>query len=102
MVYSPKMKHFRFENLWIQETKCFNLIQDSWSNRDAKNIMEMINFSCLRLEEWGGGKVKELRAKIKHCRCDLRKYRSRQDGYGVQKYNKVRGEFLKLLKKQEV
>lgn len=64
--------------------------------------MEKISFCSLNLEEWGGGKSKELRSKINRCRGDLGKYRSRHDRMGVQKYREVREEFLKLLEKQEV
>lgn len=32
----------------------------------------------------------------------MRKFRSRRDGYGIQKYNDARNEFSKLLERQEV
>ncbi|KAK1354013.1 hypothetical protein POM88_047269 [Heracleum sosnowskyi] len=56
----------------------------------------------IQLEEWGGGRVKEMYEKLKVCRSDLRKYRSRRDAYGINKYNDVRQEYLKLLERQEI
>ncbi|XP_074326658.1 uncharacterized protein LOC141664599 [Apium graveolens] len=53
-------------------------------------------------DEWRGGKVKELKNKIKNCSWMMRKLRSRRDEYGVQKYNEARDEFLKLLERQEI
>lgn len=83
MVYVPKRKRFRFENMWIQETDCFNIIRDSWNIENARIIMEKMKYCSMKLEEWGGSKVKEMQIKIKKCRGELRKYRSRQDTYGV-------------------
>ncbi|XP_074378458.1 uncharacterized protein LOC141719995 [Apium graveolens] len=61
-----------------------------------------MDYCCLKLEEWGGGKVKEMKIKIQEFRKVMRKYRSRRDNYGIEKYNKARWEFLKLLEKKEV
>lgn len=102
MMYVPKGKRFRFKNLCIREADCFNLIKDSWSGNETKNIVEKVQNCCFKLEEWGGGKVRELKRKIKNCRCDLRRFRSRRDEYGIQKYNETRWEFLKLLEQKEI
>lgn len=87
LVYAPKRRRFRFENVWIKESDCFNLIRDSWGNSNARNIMEKIDYCCLKLEEWGGGVLKEMHIKLQQCKCDLRKYRSRRDEVGIRKYN---------------
>lgn len=102
MVYVPKRKRFRFENMWIQETDCYNIIRDSWNIENARSIVEKMQYCSMKLEEWGGGKVKEMQIKMKKCRGDMRKYRSRRDSDGVQRYNKSRDEFLKLLEQKEV
>ncbi|XP_074336391.1 uncharacterized protein LOC141673539 [Apium graveolens] len=101
-VYVPKVRRFRFKNLWIRETECINVVKNSWNRNEEGCIFEKIEYYCLKLEEWGGGKLKELKVKIKNCRGVLRKLRSRRDGYGVRRYNEVRWEFLKLLEQQEV
>ncbi|XP_074328260.1 uncharacterized protein LOC141666166 [Apium graveolens] len=101
-VYMPKVKRFRFENIWVRESDCLNLVRDSLNVNGNESIMEKIEYVCLKLEEWGGGKVKEMNNKIKNCRWVMRKFRSRRDSVGVQKYNEARIEFLKLLKRQEI
>ncbi|XP_074346657.1 uncharacterized protein LOC141685458 [Apium graveolens] len=101
-VYVPKGRRFKFENVWIKEVECLNLVKESWHNNGPGGILSKIEYCCLKLEEWGGGKVKEWRVKIKNCREQLRRFRSRRDQYGVQNYNEAREEFLKLLERQEI
>lgn len=100
-VYMPKSRRFRFENVWVKETECINLVKNSWEHMKGKEILDKISYCCLRLDEWGGGVRKEFKIKLADCRGKLRKLRSRRDAPGVQMYNKVRWEYLKLLEKQE-
>ncbi|XP_074359619.1 uncharacterized protein LOC141699666 [Apium graveolens] len=59
-VYMPKAKRFCFENIWVRESECLNLVRDNWNVNGNESIMEKIEYVCLKLEEWGGGKVKEM------------------------------------------
>ncbi|XP_074322749.1 uncharacterized protein LOC141659720 [Apium graveolens] len=54
-VYMPKSRRFKFENIWIRDVECLNLIQNSWNTPDEGSILEKIEYCCLKLEEWGGG-----------------------------------------------
>lgn len=50
------------------------------------------NRVCLpQVRRVGGGKAKEMNKKIKNCRWLMRKFRSRRDRIGVQRYNEARG-----------
>lgn len=101
-VYVAKSRKFRFENVWIWDADCLNLVQDSFSTAGVENILDKTEYCCLKLDEWGGGKLKEWSQRIKSCRWDMRKYRSRRDNVGVQKYDDARSEFLRLLERREV
>lgn len=57
-LYVPRGKRFRFENMWIKEEECYNLVESSWNRMEGRDIVEKINFCCLKLEERGGGKMK--------------------------------------------
>lgn len=50
-VYVPKSKRFWFENVWIREPECKNLIQNCWNKDGLGNIMEKIEYCCLKLDE---------------------------------------------------
>ncbi|XP_074347433.1 uncharacterized protein LOC141686289 [Apium graveolens] len=102
MVYVPDIKRFRFENCWVREDQCSKIVKDSWIEADGWNIMKKMEYVSLKLEEWGGGLVQELRNQIKKCRTNMQRLRSRRERYGIQQYEEARDLYLKLLEKQEV
>lgn len=66
------------------------------------NITDKIQYCCLKLEEWGGGMVKEFRVKIMEYKQRLKSLRSRRDAHGISQYNEVRWAYLNLLEQQEI
>lgn len=101
-VYVPKIQRFHFENMWVKNSECRNLVQHSWESVEGEELMTKIEFCRMKLEEWGGGETKKFKQSINHCRARLQKLRSRRDALGIQLYNEVRWEYLNLLEKQEV
>lgn len=101
-VYMPKERRFRFENLWIRENECRNIIQECWNKRGAYDLMGKLNECCLKLEKWGGGVVKHLKTKLQFYRKEMKRMSSRRDETGVREYNEARWNYLKLLEKQDV
>lgn len=102
LMYVPKSKKFRFENGWIREEQCLKLVQESWNQTEGMSITEKVEYYCLKLEEWGGGRMQEIRKKIQNCRRLMRKTRSRRDSNGVRLYDEAMWEFLKLLEQLEI
>lgn len=101
-VYMPKGKRFRFENVWIQEQQCRNIVKNEWEMAESTGIVEKIRICGLKLQEWGGGKSKEFKQQLQDCRNLLKKLRSKRDVTGLQQYNEVQGEYLKLLERYEI
>lgn len=101
-MYVPRTQRFRFENMWLKDKECLNIIQVCWTSMKDHNIIDKIQYYCFKLEEWGGGTVKEFKAKLREYKSKLRQLRSRRYVHGVRQYNEVRRDFLKLLERQEI
>lgn len=52
-IYVSKKRRFRFENLWIKEFECLNVVKESWNTDGLRNILGKIEYCCLKLDEWG-------------------------------------------------
>lgn len=52
-VYMPRSKRFQFENMWIQENECSNIVQECWSEEVNSDILRKMAKCSARLEEWG-------------------------------------------------
>lgn len=53
LIYVPRGRRFKFENVWIREQECRNIIQESWNMGGVEDIMEKMVRCCAKLEEWG-------------------------------------------------
>ncbi|XP_074336020.1 uncharacterized protein LOC141673185 [Apium graveolens] len=50
-VYVPKRGRFRFENMWIEDNDCRNIVKGCWSNEGGSNMMDKMVRCCAKLEE---------------------------------------------------
>lgn len=64
-IYVPKTHRFLFENMWPKEKDCLHIIQQCWLEMVGYSITDKIQYCCLKLEEWGGGMVKDFKVKIR-------------------------------------
>lgn len=101
-VYVPRVKRFRFENMWIQEDECRNIVEGCWNGGEYNDIMDKMAFCCAKLEEWGGGMLKNLKLKLSNYRKEMQRMRTRRDVRGIRRYDEARWNYLRLLEKQEV
>lgn len=78
-VYIPRSRRFKFENVWLKESDCVNVVTDRWRHTKGREIDEKINYCCLNLDEWGGGFSKEYKRKLMEYKARMRKLRGRRD-----------------------
>ncbi|KAL8125715.1 hypothetical protein AgCh_013104 [Apium graveolens] len=101
-IYVPKSRRFKFENLWLREKDCKEIVESSWNEERDASILWKIHNCSNKLEEWGGGIVKEFKQNLQNARNEMRRFRARKDRYGVRKYDIAMQEYHELLKRQEV
>lgn len=76
-VYAPRSRRFHFENMWVREKDCYSLINNCWHEEGHRDIMDKVAFCCIKLEEWGGRLVKEMKNKLTSLVIQMRRLRSR-------------------------
>lgn len=101
-VFVQRGRRFKFENMWIGDEECKNIVQACWNEQNMGDLLETIDRCCMKLEEWGGGLIREMRVKIDTYRKEMQCYRARRDNVGIQKYDTARWHYMKLLEKQEI
>ena len=63
---------FRFENVWVRDNECRNLIMQSWNQANTQNLKEHIDKFAQDIEAWGSDKRKKHRQKLTSCRNNIR------------------------------
>lgn len=53
-MYKPRERRFHFENTWIKDNECRNIVQNCWNMEGVDVIVKKMASYCAKLEEWGG------------------------------------------------
>ncbi|XP_060962192.1 uncharacterized protein LOC133032303 [Cannabis sativa] len=61
-------KRFRFENLWLREPVCLQLIRDTWEAAAGSSVMDKIHSCGENLLVWGKDYVGNFKARIRDCK----------------------------------
>ena len=64
----PRHNLFRFENLWMREPECEDIIGRSWSSTAGLPIQQKLNVCGVDLLKWGGKLVRDFRNRIAGCK----------------------------------
>lgn len=53
LVPTSRFKQFRFENMWLREPDCEEIVKDSWNDRGGCSIQDKISACGNELRRWG-------------------------------------------------
>lgn len=83
-------KNFKFENAWLTEPMCFQLVRDSWEGYDVANIREKVLQCGQNLEVWGREVTWNFGKRIKEYKLELKKLRNKTDEKSLERFKEVK------------
>lgn len=95
-------KRFRFENAWIAEPLCGQIIHVNWEADDRVDIQEKIKNCAINLGVWGKEITGCFAKRIKECKLQLKYLRAKRDINSVQEYKLVKQQLFLILDQREV
>ncbi|CAI9777924.1 unnamed protein product [Fraxinus pennsylvanica] len=72
-------RRFRFENMWLREEDCKQVIYSSWDKSVGEPLLNRIKDRGEDLLCWGGSGLRKLNVKIRQCRALIIRLQSRTD-----------------------
>lgn len=48
--YVPKERGFRFENTWLREKECVNVVKKGWEFTEGRHIIDKLKYCGLQLQ----------------------------------------------------
>ncbi|XP_060965178.1 uncharacterized protein LOC133034161 [Cannabis sativa] len=94
-------RRFRFENSWLKEPFCFEIVCDVWSQEQHISISSKIKICAEKLSVWG----KELIGTLNHCiksyKADLKKLHGLRDTVFVQRYAEIKKKLYDAFDQRE-
>nr|GLL21981.1 uncharacterized protein LOC109150438 [Ipomoea trifida] len=93
-------RRFCFDNAWLREDKCREIISNSWDRSVGHDVLHRIAVCGEDLWKWGKNYNKEFQRKIDVCKTRLEHLRMRHDDLGFAEYARTENELLFLLNQQ--
>ena len=102
LVPNSIFKQFRFENMWLREPDCEEIIKASWNDIGGCLIQDKI-FACgNELMCWGDHLTRDFKGRISNCNKRMSLLRGRRDQASLEEFTEVRNKYNELLHSHEV
>uniref|UniRef100_A0A803PR88 Reverse transcriptase domain-containing protein n=1 Tax=Cannabis sativa TaxID=3483 RepID=A0A803PR88_CANSA len=98
----PTKKRFRFENAWLREPMCAQIVKDSWELCHLKTVTEKIDYCGQSLAEWGKSYTGNFKSRIQQCKKEVRTWKKRRDAASIAKFQEAEKELFEVYAQREV
>uniref|UniRef100_A0A803QJ80 Reverse transcriptase domain-containing protein n=1 Tax=Cannabis sativa TaxID=3483 RepID=A0A803QJ80_CANSA len=98
---SPSKRKFRFENAWLKDPMCLQIIQDCWESQGGLELKDKLSFCGEKLAEWGNDILGNLKNQIAKCKKDIKQLKNKRDDVSCQAYKEANDQLSKLLGMKE-
>uniref|UniRef100_A0A803PW73 Reverse transcriptase n=1 Tax=Cannabis sativa TaxID=3483 RepID=A0A803PW73_CANSA len=94
-------RRFRFENAWLSEPMCFQLVKDCWETQLQTSISGKISSCPEVLARWGKDITGDFKARIHQCKTTMAILKPKMDAASVQQYAEARNRLFEVLEQRE-
>ncbi|KAM6558769.1 uncharacterized protein LOC133032044 [Cannabis sativa] len=95
-------KRYRFENAWLREPLCFQLIKDSWELCGNDEVTNKVSFCGQQLRVWGKEFTSNFKDRIKKCRDEVQRWKLGRDDVSVANYKQAKKNLSEAYIQREV
>lgn len=95
-------RKFHFENAWLTEPWCKQLVTESWELGNNADIQTKIKHVSDNLFQWGQEITGKFSSRIKSCKVEMRKLRNCRNTESVHKYNELKNRLFLILEQREI
>lgn len=93
---------FRFENSWLREPNCADIVEKSWFMADGLPILSKLSACSSDLVRWGYHRVRDFKAQIKECKDKMHQLRAKRNEASLTDFIEARDRYNELLHSHEV
>lgn len=97
-----KNHKFRFENAWLLDPVCFQIVKDCWDDPGSNNVVHKLSNCVESLQVWGREITGCFQKRIKACKCKLKTLRNKGDTQSVEEYEATKKQLFLILDQKEV
>lgn len=95
-------KQFRFENAWLTEPVCFQIIKDCWEEDNSSHVVTKVKKCAESLEVWGREITNCFGKRINECKLRMRMVRNKRDPESIIEFDSARKQLHLILDQKEI
>lgn len=95
-----RRRKFKFENLWIKESRCREVVLNSWVHSHGLDLQSKLELCSRNLWNWGRHLIKNFQPQIDRCKSQLEALRHRRDPSGIRLFDSTQRNYILLLDRQ--
>lgn len=93
---------FKFENAWLTEPLCKELVKNSWSQSGSESLQEKLIKCSSVLQRWGKNITGNFKERIKLCKSRIAYLHGRRDQVSVKQFKKAQDELVLIYQQKEI
>lgn len=95
-------RKFKFENAWLTEPMCRQLVQEVWDSESNVDIQGKIKNYGEKLQQRGKEVTCGFGVRIKECKMEMKRLRKFKDPDLILKYKKAKEKLFLILEQEEI
>lgn len=101
-VVLPPTKKFRFENAWLRELMCHQIVAEVWINGTDMSLFEKLKDCSNILSSWGHQITGNFRQRIQRCKKILKTLKGRKDSNSREMAKEEQNNLSKIYVQQKI
>uniref|UniRef100_A0A803NT91 Reverse transcriptase n=1 Tax=Cannabis sativa TaxID=3483 RepID=A0A803NT91_CANSA len=98
--YPPNRK-FKFENAWLKEPMCFEIVRDCWESGSDDSLPSKLARCADKLSIWGKEVTENFKVRISRCKKETQRLADKRDTASIQRHKEVKEELFHVLDQRE-
>lgn len=94
-------KRFIFENAWLKDPLCFEIVKDCWRIEERGDIISKINLCAAKLSKWGRKITGNFASRIRRCKKEMKSLKYNRDTESVRRYGEAKKKLFEILEQKE-
>lgn len=95
-------KRFRFENAWLREPMCQQIVEETWRMYAGLSLQQKIAKCAESLQIWGQEITGSFKSRIKRSKHILKNLKGRRDAASIEQYKEAAKQLHETYTQQEV
>ncbi|XP_019152437.1 PREDICTED: uncharacterized protein LOC109149232 [Ipomoea nil] len=99
-VNGVRRKRFLFDNMWLREDRCREIVAHSWERTRGQDVLHRIEICGRDIWRWGKSYNRDFKRRIDQCKLRLERLQSRYDQGSVAAYEQAERDYIAVLEQQ--